>query len=186
MYIRPGLLRATKGKEFMTSNEIETIEVPWQEGSRMMDDCAYLFATDIRELEELTLGLTIVEAKPQAPITTVDEQDPLGFLQLGAHPIQADDTCRVFQVVFNRNHMVSYTVLNESYGKAPEASEAFTGKIFRVFSRSHLLDFMERTTIASVQYPGPLMHFEIVCENHIVDVICTAPPAISVGMQASA
>jgi hypothetical protein len=170
----------------MTLNEIETIEVPWQEGARLMDDCAYLFATDVRELEELTLGLTIVEAKLQAPIASADVNDPLGFLRIGARPIQEDQTCRVFQVVFDRNHLISYTVLNESYGKYPEPPEAFTGKLFRVFSQSHLLDFTERTTYASQGHPAPLKHFEIACLNHVIDVICTAPPTISLGRQASA
>lgn len=161
-------------------------ELPWQEGAHLMDDCDYLFATEIREIEELTLGVTIVEAKPQALITTVDEQDPFGFLKIGGFPIEEDETCRVFQVVFDRNHLISYTVLNESYGKYPEPPEAFTGKLFRAFSWSRLLDFTGRTTIASAEYPGPLMHFEIVCQNHIVDVICTAPPKISIGTRASA
>ena len=170
----------------MTIAATKSTEIPWQEGARLIDGCDYLFATEIREIEELTLGVTIVEAKPQAPITTVEEQDPFGFLKIGGSPIEEDDTCRVFQVIFDRNRMVSYTVLNESYGKYPQAPEAFAGKLFRVFSRSHLLDFVERTTIASADYPGPLMHFEIVCQNHVIDVICTAPPAISVGMKASA
>jgi hypothetical protein len=145
-----------------------------------------LFATEVRELEELTLGLTIVEAKLQAPIASADANDPLGFLRIGARPIQEDKSCRVFQVVFDRNHLISYTVLNESYGKYPEPPEAFTGKLFRVFSQSHLLDFTERTTYASAGHPAPLMHFEIACLNHVIDVICTAPPTILLGKQASA
>jgi hypothetical protein len=155
----------------MTSNEIETIEVSWQEGARLMDDCTYLFATDVRELEELTLGLTIVEAKLQAPIESADVNHPLGFLRIGARPIQEDQTCRLFQVVFDRNHLISYTVLNESYGKYPEPPEAFTGKLFRVFSQSHLLDFTERTTYASAGHPAPLMHFEIACLNQVATLL---------------
>ncbi|RRA49326.1 hypothetical protein [Acidipila sp. EB88] len=145
-----------------------------------------MFATEVRELEELTLGLTIVEAKLQAPIASADVNDPLGFLRIAARPIQEDKSCRVFQVVFDRNHLISYTVINESYGKYPEPPEAFTGKLFRVFSQSHLLDFTERTTYASAGHPAPLMHFEIACLNHVIDVICTAPPTILLDKQASA
>ena len=169
----------------MTARAIKTVEGPWQEGARLIDDCAYLFATDVRELEELTLGLTIVEAKLQAPIAAADKEDPLGFLRIGARPIQEDDTCRVFEVVFDRNDLISYAVLNETYGKYPKPPEAFTGKLFRIFSHSHLLDLIERTTYASGGHPAPLMHFEIVCLNHVFDVICTAPPKISVGNQAA-
>ena len=170
----------------MPAKVISVDKGSWKEGARLMDECSYLFATDVRELEELTLGLTLVEAKLQAPVTTADEKDPAGFLKLGARPIEEDQTSRIFQVVFSRHHLVSYTVLNESYGKYPEPPEAFTGTLFRVFSQSHLLDFTARTTIASEHYPGPLMHYEIACLNHIIDVICTAPPTISVGVQTTA
>lgn len=161
------------------------IEVPWQEGARLIDECTYLFATDVREIEELTLGLTIVEAKAQAPITNTEDTGPLPWLKIGGRPIEEDDTCRLFQVLFDRNHMISYTVLNESYGKYPEPPEAFTGKLFRIFSHSHLLDFTERTTYASGGHPAALMHFEIACLNHVIDVICTAPPKIAVGKRAT-
>ena len=75
-------------------------------------------------------------------------------------------------------------MLNETYGKYPDPPEAFTGKYFRVFSRSYLLNFTERTTYASGGYPAPLMHFA--CLNHVIDVIWTAPPKISTGRQALA
>jgi hypothetical protein len=45
------------------------------------------------------------------------------------------------------------------------------------------LEFTKRTTYASDDYPGILMHFEIACLNHIVDVVCTAPPKIVMGKE---
>jgi hypothetical protein len=45
------------------SEAAEATEVPWEEGARLINECTYLFAKEIREIEELTLGLTIVEAK---------------------------------------------------------------------------------------------------------------------------
>jgi hypothetical protein len=76
--------------------------------------------------------------------------------------------------------MVSYTVLNESYGRYPESPEQFSGKLFRVFVWSHLLEFTKRTTYASDEHPGVLQHYEIACLNHVVDVISTGPPRIVV------
>ena len=105
----------------------------------------------------------------------------MAFLKLGSSPIEPDDTCRVFEVVFDRNYMISYTVLNESYGRYPEPPEISTGELFRIFSHSHLLEFTERTTYASGGYPAPLMHFQIACLNHVFDVIATAPPGMAVG-----
>jgi hypothetical protein len=168
-------------EDSLISEAIETMEVPWEEGARLINECTYLFATDVRETEELTLGLTIVEAKTQAPILNTEDTGPVAQLRIGGRPIEEDETCRLFQLLFDRNHMISYTVLNESYGKYPEPPEAFTGKLFRVFSHSHLLEFTERTTYASGGHPGLLLHFEIACLNHVIDVICTAPPKIAVG-----
>lgn len=51
-------------------------------------------------------------------------------MRIGARPIQEDDICRVFEVMFDRYDLISYTVLNETYGKYPEPPEAFTGKLF--------------------------------------------------------
>jgi len=159
------------------------VEVPWEEGARLMNECTYLLATDVGEVEDLTLALTIVEAKAQAPITTTDDPAPLSWLRIGSSPIEEDETCRLFQLLFDRNHMISYTVLNESYGKYPEPPEVFTGKLFRTFSHSHLLEFTERTTYASGESPDAPMHFQIACINHVIDVICTAPPKIAVSAQ---
>lgn len=159
----------------------ELVEVPWQEGARDLDDCTYLFAVSIREIEELTLGLTLVEAKAQAPATAAAGLDPLVGLMMGGSPIERDDTCRVFGLVFDRDHMISYTVLNESYGLYPQPPEVFTGKLFRIFSHSQLLEFTQKTTCASNRYPGPLMHFQIACLNHVIDVVTIAPPKIAIG-----
>lgn len=165
----------------MISEALVAVEVPWEEGARLINECDYLFATDVREIEELTLRLTIVEAKLQAPLETAEAPGPLASLMAGGRPIEEDETSTHFKLLFDRNHMISYTVLNESYGKYPEPPEAFTGKLFRIFSHSHLLEFTERTTYASGGYPGVLMHFEIACLNHVIDVVCTAPPKIAVG-----
>jgi hypothetical protein len=167
----------------LRSETDEMIEVPWEEGARLVDQCTHLFATDIREIEELTLCLKIVEAKAQGSITASDSVGPLAELKIGAKPIEQDETCNQFQLVFGRKHMISYTVSNESYGKYPESPETFTGKLFRIFSHSHLLEFTKQTTYASDEHPGILMHFEIACLNHVIDVICTAPPAFMIRKQ---
>ncbi len=164
----------------VNSEVIDMVEIPWEDGARLINECKYLFATEVRELEELTLGLTIVEAKAQAPLSVPEDCGPLARLRLGGRPIEEDETCRTFRLIFDRNHMISYTVTNESYGKYLELPELFTGKLFRVFSHSNLLEFTERTTHASGGYPRALMHFQIACLNHVIDVICTSPPKIAV------
>jgi hypothetical protein len=160
---------------------LATAAVEWEEGARQINECEYLFVDSIRESEELTLELTVREAKPQAQILVPRDGSTFEQLRVGGRPIETDLTCRLFQLIFDRNQMVSYTVLNESYGGYPDTPEQFTGKLFRIFSWSHLLEFTKRTTCASDEYPGVLQHYEIVCLNHVIDVICTGPPRIEVG-----
>jgi hypothetical protein len=164
----------------MCSDELSNAGLDWEEGARQINECEYLYVDSIRELEELTPELIVTEAKLQAQILVPRDESPVEQLRLGARPIESDVTCRSFRLVFDRRHMVSYTVLNESYGRYPESPEQFTGKLFRVFSWSHLLEFTKRTTYASDEHPGVLQHYEIACLNHVVDVICTGPPRISV------
>ena len=165
----------------MSFDKLEFSDVEWSEGARELNDCDNLFARGIREIEELTLELILAEAKPQAQILSPRGEGPVEALLVGGRPIESDATCRSFRLIFERMNMVSYTVLNESYGAYPEAPEEFSGKLFRVFSRSHFLEFIKRTTCASDEYPGVLQHYQIACLNHVVDVICTGPPSIAIG-----
>src|ERR1700753_678189 len=121
-------------------------EVAWTEGARQIDECTDLYAVSVREIEELTLEIVIEEAKTQAEIREVESHHPLELLRMGGRPIESDPTCRTFRVVFERRHMVSYTVLNESYGTYPDTPEQFSGKLFRVFACSHRLEFTKKTT----------------------------------------
>jgi hypothetical protein len=165
----------------MTLDKPNMIELAWSAGANEIDDCHSLFIEEIGELEELTLDVMIAEAKLQSPITQVNDDDPLGKIKLGSRPIEVDRTCRHFRLLFERNYMVSYTILDECYGKYPKAPEQFTGKLFRVFTTSHLLEFTRETTNASDTWPGPLQHYQLACNNHVLDVIATAPPRIFVG-----
>jgi hypothetical protein len=164
----------------MCSETSSREELDWEEGAREINECEYLYVDSIRELAELTLELIMTEAKVQAEILVPRDESPVEQLRLGARPIERDATCRSFRLIFGQRHMVSYTVLNESYGRYPESPEQFAGRLFRVFSWSHLLDFTKRTTYASDEHPGVLQHYEIACLNHVVDVICTGPPKIGI------
>ncbi len=149
-------------------------------GRQQLDDCKYLFANSIREIEELTLELIVSEARTQEPILVARNDSFYEQLLVGGRRIETDDSCRSFRLVFDRHRMISYTVLNESYGRYPEPPEMFEGKLFRIFSWSHLLEFTRRTTYASDEYPGPLFHYQLACLNHVFDVIATGPPTIDI------
>ena len=134
----------------------------------------YLFLTEIGEPEDNVLRLVIEEARASGE----PEEMKIGDVTLsGARPITSDDSCHAYEVVFGS--YVAYSVRNESY--TPEdKSEEFTGKLFRVYSKSRFRDYLSVATFATDEYPGKLNHYEIVCENHIVDVASVGEPEISI------
>src|SRR5829696_9636163 len=135
---------------------------------------AYLYLTEIGEPEDNVLRLVIEEARASGE----PEEMKIGDVVLsGARPIVSDDTCYAYEVVFGG--YVAYSVRNESY--TPEdKSEEYTGRLFRVYSKSHFLDYVWVATFASDEYPGKLNHYEVVCENHMVDVVSIGEPEIIV------
>jgi hypothetical protein len=156
------------------------VQVLFSIGTAEIDKCENLFVDEIGEAGELRLSVKIVEARVQSRPIEVNAHDPLHALMLGARPIEPDDTSMRFELIFDSRHMVSYLVLNELYGTYPAPPEEFTGRLFRTFTKSHLLDFTRRTTNASDAWPGKLLHYQIACLNHVVDVVVTAPPTIYV------
>lgn len=143
--------------------------------------CDYLYLRWIGEPEELKLRLVIEEAKAVSRADTPPGADPeIAHLWGDAYAIGSNENCRLFELTFDQP--ISYSVLNESYGKYPEPPEAFAGKYFRQFTWSYLLEMTRKTTYASDDYPGPdpLRHYEIACLNHIIDVITTREPEIRI------
>lgn len=46
------------------------------------------------------------------------------------------------------------------------------------FTRSRLLDSLESFTFADDRYPGPLTHYGVYCEDHLLDVVTDAEPTV--------
>ncbi|AFL90578.1 hypothetical protein Terro_4381 [Terriglobus roseus DSM 18391] len=154
----------------------QELPIDWLEGARLMDECESFFVEAIGELEELQLSILLVEGKAQAEEPLVLQGVDFGV----GRPIRPDGSSRRFFIQFSRHRLISYSVSDESCGKYPVAPERFSGKWLRIFSASHLLEF----TRAHTQYPeeldGPMQHYEIVTQNHVIDVIATGPPVITV------
>jgi hypothetical protein len=88
--------------------------------------------------------------------------------------VEIDDSCATFQLDWN--NYILYQVLNELFGVPADASEVYEGKRARTYSTSKLLQFVMGTTHATNEYPGRLLHYEVICEDHVVNVICVQPP----------
>ncbi|MBB6691047.1 hypothetical protein H7B90_06480 [Cohnella xylanilytica] len=100
----------------------------------------------------------------------------VGGRNLGdSYSINIDADSPVIQIDFE--HYIDYSIRNESF-TVWDDYEIFTGKIFRVYTKSRYLDYIGTGTIASDDYPGPFKHYGMSCLDHIVDVISTDEPII--------
>ncbi len=96
---------------------------------------------------------------------------------LKTNPIQSDESSKKYKVTF-RDFLVYQTA--EESSLAWSNDEVFTGKLFRIFSKSRYLDQVEShlSTAFYEECYGKKYHFEFPCLNYIVDVISAEEPSI--------
>ncbi len=139
--------------------------------SSTIDSCDYLYVREIRELDPQALYLLLEEGRAAAE----SETRTIGNIQMSdVHPIRP--TGRLFELFWK--HYIAYCVRNESYCGATNNEEIAAGEKFRIYSKSHFLHFISRTTFASAEYPGPFQHYCILSENHVVDIVAVDGPQI--------
>ncbi len=66
---------------------------------------------------------------------------------------------------------------DESY-TVPDGYEVRHGRWLEVFERSRLMDHLPSYTFADDLFPGPLTHYCVCGEDHVVDVVTTATPQV--------
>jgi len=136
-----------------------------------LDSCSYLYLEQISEPHINCLRLVISEG------VTSDHAKPLavgGMKISDARPIEVTNSSKWFEVVWDT--YISFAVRDESF--ASSSDEDWIGKVFRIYSRSRFLDFLSAGTFASSDFPGPFVHYEIACLDHIIDVASLHPPTI--------
>jgi hypothetical protein len=142
-----------------------------------LDSVKYLYLRQLFEPRENSLSVTVQEAvtNPAAPVREMHSKLPeLRKLAKGASLIESNDACRTFELTWNR--YVAYLVTEEMVGSCGSyEDEKFTGKLFRIYSKSHFLDHLARDTGAHWE---PIQHFKLTCLNHLVDVAAYAAPEI--------
>ena len=133
----------------------------------------YLYLTEIGEPIVNTLRVEIEEAT----VGSDAEADIPGMEGTNYGPITSDETCNLYEVLFES--YVAYAVLNECYASG-DKSEKFTGTHFRVYSKSNFLDYIQAATLASEDYPGKFTHYEIACLDHVVEIVSVDEPKIRI------
>jgi hypothetical protein len=138
-----------------------------------INTCNYLFLTDIRELGRNRLKLFLSEGCPAGEV----ERIVIGDQSIaGGTRIDITANSRIFEMVWTS--YVAYSVINESYASSSGPEERFEGRLFRIYSESRFLDYAALSTFATSEYPGPMKHYQICCEDHVLNVISTQPPSI--------
>ena len=101
----------------------------------------------------------------------------MGETELGhGRPVRSTQECRLFEVYWDSD--IAYSVRNESYAKNGDFEMVSWGRRPRLYSKSYFLEYLSSATFASSEYPGPIKHIEVTCENHIVEVVSSSPPTI--------
>src|SRR5947209_12897850 len=139
----------------------------------------YLYLRDISEPRDNSLRLFVEQAAPNRE-KTASTQPSLGrFPELagilkGAVPIEPTKGCKAFVLEWAR--YVAYLVTEECVGSCGNYDdEIYSGRLMREYTKSHFLDHLAKDTGGHFE---PILHYKLVCLNHMVDVASIAPPNI--------
>ena len=133
--------------------------------------CRHLFVEEMGELRANQFRLLIVVgevATSAVPIHVAGQSLGEGF------PVEVDENSTRYEFIWSS--YVLYQIVNESYAKSESAETTESNLSAYVYTTSNLLHFVSKASIATDEYPGNLLHFRILCEDHIVDVISVEHP----------
>jgi hypothetical protein len=140
-----------------------------------IDLCKYLYLREIGEPRDNQLRVVVEEADA-SPFPESRKIAGARFTEL--HPIESGENCRLFEIIWE--NYIAYDVVNESYARVDDYDVVQSGKLMKIYLRSHFLDYLALASIASEGYPGPFKHYGLICLNHVVNVACPNPPTINI------
>jgi hypothetical protein len=155
-----------RGRPLMsTSSEIDSL-----------NSAKYLFLRELSEPKDNSLRLLVQEAVNNMSAQGSIRSDIPGFAEIltGSWPIESVKGCKSFELIWER--YAAYLVTEELVGSGGDyGDEIYTGRLLRVYSKSHFLDHLVRDTGGHVE---PIQHYKLICLNHLIDVASYAPPEI--------
>jgi len=139
-----------------------------------LNSVQHLYLRELSEPRDNSLRIVVQEAvsnRAKAALLEIPGSPGKSF-EGESWPIESTDSCRIFVLQWQR--YVAYLVTEEGVGSCGNYDdELFTGKLLRLYSKSHMLDHVARDTGGHFE---PLHHYKLVCLNHLVDVVSTNPP----------
>ena len=141
-----------------------------------LDSVNYLYYRELSEPRVNSLRIIVDEAveNRSAPSPVLPDLPELAETLKGSWPIESTEDCKSFELSWK--HYMAYLVTDECVGSCGSyEDEVYTGKLFRVYTKSHFLDHLARDTGGHFE---PIQHFKLICLNHLIDVASITPPEI--------
>jgi hypothetical protein len=143
-----------------------------------LNSVKYLYLRELSEPTDNSLRVIVDEAvdNRSAPSPTHPDLPELAEVLKDSWPIESTESCKSFELSWK--HYIAYLVTEECVGSCgTHEDEAYTGKLLRVYTKSHFLDHLARDTGGHFE---PIRHFKLLCLNHFIDVASVATPEIRV------
>jgi hypothetical protein len=136
-----------------------------------LNSCEHLFLEELIEPGTNSLRIQVIEgrtSKVAIPIEVAAQSLGDGF------PVKIDSNSVRYEMTWNS--YVLYQVINESFARQEDSEDGILGNSACVYRSSNLLGHVLRSSNASDEYPGKLLHFRILCADHVIDVVSTDRP----------
>jgi hypothetical protein len=141
-----------------------------------LESAKYIYLRELAEPRDNSLRLVVQEAivNPDGVVGLRPELPELAELLRGTSPIESTEAARSFELTWK--HYVAYLVTEELVGSCGHYDdEVFTGSVFRMYTKSHFLEHLARDTGGHTEQ---LLHFKLVCLNHLIDVAAYDAPEV--------
>jgi hypothetical protein len=138
----------------------------------------YLYLRQLSEPSDNALQIVVQEAvenRSAGARPTSLELPELAEILKDSWPIETTEGCKTFELYWKS--YAAYLVCEEMFGSVATGrreDEVFTGRMLRVYSKSHFLDYFGAWPLE------PIQHYRLLCLNHLIDVAAYAPPEIRV------
>jgi hypothetical protein len=153
---------------------------PCQEKAARINQAEYLYLHSIREPADNQLEIFIEEAavneERRGQSFACAGRPELAKIAGNAAPVDSTPGCLKFCLYWK--HYAAYLVTEEMVGSCGNHDDKlYDGHLFRFYIKSHFLDHLSKDTGA---HSNPLLHYKIICLNHLVDVASENSPEIEI------
>jgi hypothetical protein len=140
-----------------------------------LNSVKYLYLRELAEPRDNSLRVIVDEAvvNPSGQVRLPGLPE-LSEIVKNASAIETTAGCKSFELSWKL--YVAYLVTEEMVGSCGKSEdEDFTGHVLRVYSKSHFLDHLARDTGC---HSEPILHYKLICLNHLIDVASYVPPEV--------